>query len=88
MTQLEYESLRFEKYKDIQYALAIDDETFAPILVIKYPNDEFEEYRLSRVEIENHLIKQVNFVESIIESVIPQKLRKIKLDKLNEDNKS
>lgn len=82
MNLTEYNNLRFEKYKDIQYTLTIDDETFAPILVIKYPNSEFEEHKLSRLEIEKHV--QNNFVESIIENVTSQKLRKIKLDKLNE----
>lgn len=85
MNKLEYNNLRLEKYKDIQYALAIDEETFAPILVIKYPNDEFEEHKLSRVEIEKHVSIQNNFVESIIESITSQKLRKIKLDKLKNE---
>lgn len=78
----EYDSLRFEKYHDLEFALAIDDETYAPILVIKYPDESLEEYKINATDIQSK--GKSNFVEALIDTVSAKKIRKIKLDKLNE----
>jgi len=84
LSKLEYDNLRFEKYRDIEYTTSIDENTFAPIVVIRYPNNKIEEIRMTRIDIELGVSKNPNFVEAIIDAVILKKIRKLKIDKLNE----
>lgn len=85
LNKLEICNLRFEKYNDIEYTLIVDDLTFAPIIVIKYPDGDVEEYKISRIDIEKNITKQMSFVEAMINSVIFKKMRKLKLDRLNKN---
>lgn len=86
---LNLNDIRFSKYKGIEYLVLIDDDTLAPILIIKFPDDEIIEHKVGRTDIErlsmvSNLKDWDKYIIDKYSNIISSKLRKLKLLKINE----